>query len=70
MDDKDVYKEWAEKSGEFWKDRCRKFLGEEYENLLRVARAADYVVSHVKHKAMCPGIDRLRKALKEVKDIL
>ena len=35
----------------------------EYKALLRVVRAANYIVAHVKHKAMCPGIKELDEAL-------
>jgi hypothetical protein len=69
MSEKDIYKEWAVRSEEFWKERCRAALGEEYTALLRVARAAKVVVEQDKEQ-----YDRLivvlalEEALKEVDD--
>ena len=72
-EDMNVYKEWAEKSGELWKERCRKFLGEEYNTLLRVARAAHAVcnppVGVPVQEAHWRG-EQLEEALKEVEDLL
>ena len=43
MGDKDVYKLWGTRSEEFWKERCREALGEEYQALLSVVRAAEKI---------------------------
>ena len=68
-DDKDIYKEWAVRSEEFWKERCRVALGEEYESLLRVARAAKDVTRWIGNPPP-EDVAKLSEALKEVEHLL
>lgn len=70
-DDKNIYEEWAVRSAEFWKERCRVALGEEYENLLRVARAAKKLKDEYdpyETMSVLGGINALFEALKELPD--
>jgi len=75
----DVYELWATQSEEFWKERCRKALDDEYTNLIRVARAAKENIRV--HKVvdgttigtvfdMKFATRELEKALKEVEHLL
>ena len=77
MSDKECpYTEWAEKSEEFWRQRCRDFLGDEYTNLLRVVKAAEKERQHHIQKwteenylAYSYDWEETFKALKEVEHL-